>query len=178
MGLRENFAGLMMVDDDGFHAELGGVGQRIMGKDTAIQGEQQVAALLFQKFHRVFAGAIAFGQPVGHVDDGAGAHGAKEQLEDCSGGNAIDIIVTDDPDAGLSDDCLGKSRRPLLHILQGRRLRHEAADRWIEEGFSIFKSHTARRHDAAENFRQFISFGNGLGQALILQARDPAPAAQ
>ena len=42
MGLGENFACLVMVDDDGFHAEFGRMGQGIMGQDTAIQGQQQL----------------------------------------------------------------------------------------------------------------------------------------
>ena len=122
MGLGKNFACLVMVNDDGFHAEFRRMGQGIMGEHTAIQGEQQVAALLFQKFHRVFAGAIAFGQAVRHVDDGVRAHGAEKQLEDCGGGNAIDIIVADDADAGLGDDGFGQTCRALLHVLQRRRV--------------------------------------------------------
>jgi hypothetical protein len=98
-------------------------------------------------------------------------------LKDCGGGNAIDIIVADDADAGLGDDGFRQTLRALLHILQGGGLRHKTSNRWIEKGFGFVQPDAARRHDAAENFRQFVALRYCLRQAFILQARGPAPAA-
>ena len=77
----------------------------------------------------------------------------------------------------MRDDRFGQTLRALLHVLQRGGLRHEAAERWIEEGFGLVEPDAARRQDTAENFRQFVALGNRLGQAFILQARRPAPAA-
>jgi hypothetical protein len=56
-------------------------------------------------------------------------------------------------------------------------LRHEASDRGIQKSFSFIKANTTRGHDAAENLGQFMALGYRLGQAFVLQARRPAPAA-
>ena len=98
-------------------------------------------------------------------------------MKDRRGGNAIDIVVADDADAGLGGDGFGKTYCPLLHVFQGGGLRHEASDCWVQKSFGFIKADTARSHDAAQNFRQFVALSDGLGEAFVLQARRPAPSA-
>ena len=38
----------MVIDDDGDEAQFGGVGQRIMGHDAAIERHQKLRTLIFQ----------------------------------------------------------------------------------------------------------------------------------
>ena len=167
----------MMVNNDGRKTKLCRVGQWIMSQHATIQREQQFAALPAQKFHRMFAGSITFGQTIGHMHNGISADSAEKQLEDGGGRNAIHIIIRDDANGRFRHDGFGQICSALFHVLQCRGLRHQGSDCRVQESFRLIKCHTAGRHDAAENFRQFVALGNGFRKTLILQPCNPAPAA-
>ncbi len=173
-GLRQRGRGLVVIHDDGGHAQLRRAGQRVMGHDAAVERDQKLRALSFQRRHRLLAGTIALSQAVGDMDGTVAANAAQEQLQHGGRRHAVHVIVADHADLLGPHHGLGKARGPLLHVAEGGRLRHESAQRRVEEALGLFEPHAARRQHAAKDVGQVVALRDRLGQPRVRQPRLPA----
>ncbi len=176
MGLGQDFAGLMMIDDDGGKAQFRRMGERIMGHHSAIEGEEEFGALAVELAHGAGARSVALGQPVGNVDSRRASRRVEEERQKRGGTDAVDIIVADDADPLAPDDGVSKTACPLLHVEESRWLRHQGSKRRVEIGFDLLEGNTAGGQDAAENIGKIMALADRLGQPRILEARLPAAA--
>jgi len=92
--------GVVVVGDDEvyaefFCAECGGV-----GGDAAVDGDEEFGALVGEGVNCGFVEAIALVEAVGDVgvDCGFWCDGVEDVVEDCGGGDAVDIVIAEDGD--------------------------------------------------------------------------------
>ena len=67
--------------------------QRVMARGAAINGNDEVSALIYQLFYGLRIGPVAFEYPVGNVDAGILPMGQKQFLEQRRGCGTINIII-------------------------------------------------------------------------------------
>jgi hypothetical protein len=117
--------------------------------DAAIECDEQGDALGLQTFDRAAARAVAFGQAIGNVRLCLAADGAQETHEECGGGYAVHIVITDDADALGILDGGGEASCALVQIAQAEGGGHQLAQGGIEMTQGVIgRDPPARQHAA------------------------------
>ena len=122
----------MVIEYDDVEAEFFGQRERLEADDAAVNGDDEARALRRERPHRLAIGAIALDDAVGDMDDGLAAAVPQELRQQRGACGAIDVVVAKDGDLLLSPHGVDKPRDRRLHVLQGKRVGHQIAQRRIE----------------------------------------------
>ena len=167
VGARQLGAGKMMVDNDDIHAGIGDGGKRLVGRDAAIDGEDEPGAVLLEFGKGLPVRAVPLLLPVWNMDIDRQAEFAKNTHQKRRRRRAVDIIVAEDADWRARLHRVGEPFRGPVHVLESRGVRQKVADGRRQIAFMVFDAGDLPREDIARRKGQaLVMFGKFPGAAL------------
>ena len=121
--------GLMVVDHDDVGAQGACDGKRVDAGRAAVDGDDELGAVIDKRLDGLRIGAIALGHAVGDVNARVEPVRLQEALEQCGRARAIHVVVAEDGNRLATPDRVGKPGRSLVHVAQGARVGHQRLDR-------------------------------------------------
>ncbi len=163
----------MVIDHDDVEAGAGGGGERRMGGDAAIDGDDDAGALFLQLQQRRFVRPVAFALPIRNIRDAAAAGRGNEPAQQRRGGRAVDIVVAEDRNGLAALDGLDETLNRAVHILEHRGIGQHFAQRRRQELLRVVKRDVARRQHAADDLRHPQPLRERQRGAVAAAARPP-----
>ncbi len=93
------------------------------------------------------------------------------------GSGSIDVIISEHRHALAGFDRAGEAAGRDIHVLELGGVRKKRPQRRFQEGLDQLRRHSARREHACDDFRQAMGLRESGGEAPIVQAVPPEPAA-
>ena len=131
-GARQLLVGLVVIDDDDVAAELAGARQRLAAGGAAVDGDDELRAVLDEPLDGGGVGTVALEQPVGDVDARLEAVMREEAAHQRGGRGAVDVVVAEDRHRLPLLDRIGEARCGSVHVAHAARIRHQRLERRIE----------------------------------------------
>ena len=112
----------VMVRDDDVEAAFFRLGHLGDGRDPAVDGEDEPAALVGEPGERLAADAVAFVEATRQMPGDLGAELAQEENGERGGGDAVDVVVAVDADPAALLDSGTDLRARDLHVAEQERV--------------------------------------------------------
>ena len=135
--LRQPLGRLVVVEDDGIEAEAPGLGQGFDARRPAIDGDQDIGALLLQRPDGIDIRAIALRDPIRDMDGVVEAAGPQILRKQCRAAGAVHVVIAEDRDLLVAGDRIGEPRRRRLHVGQHMRIGHEIAQARVQKALGV-----------------------------------------
>ena len=158
--VRQRLIRLVMVDDEHVGAGVAARSNRFRRRRSAIDREDEARARLREIGQDRLARSVALGEPVWDIRRYALAVRAHVALHEGDRGRAVDIIVAEDGDALFAFDGTREAGGRRLHVLQGRGVRQQAAQRGIKMCRGRLAIGATSGEDASQELRQAIGLGD------------------
>ena len=125
----------MVVGDDEVDAEFFGDDCGVGCSDAAVDGDDDFGACISEGLDGGFVEAVAFIEAVGDVgvDFGVGCDDTEHVVEDGGGGDAVDIIITEDGDWFIVFDGIKDALCGFVEVWDEGGV-VESREGWAEEG--------------------------------------------
>ena len=177
-GERFRKAGLrqMVVEDDAFEADAGGMGERREGGGAAIDRQHEPVPFFRETVECSLARAVSFRQPVGHVDSGAASGRAEEPGKQRRRGRAIDIVVGEYGNGLAGFHSVGQPLRREVHVPEARRVRQRGLQPRLEKSGRRLRRHAPVGEHARGDIREALPLRNRRRRPLIAAPLAPDPA--
>ena len=170
--------GRVVVKDDAVEADRLGFLQCLVGRDAAVDRDDQVGPLPAQQLERLRIGAIAFRLPVGHIEPGRHAKRLQETQQQGGGGGAVHVIVAEDGNTLAGFDGPHHPRHRPIHVGEAARVGKLLAQARLEEARHGLAAHAAHRQGARHRLRQAVLLHQAENGTLVRFAKQPALAAR
>ena len=144
-GARQLLVGLVVIDDDDVAAELAGPRQRLAAGGAAVDGDDELRAVLDQPFDGRWVRAVAFEQAVGNVDARLQPVVREEAAHQGGRRGAVDVVVAEDGHRLALLDGIGETRGRRLHVAHAAGIGHQRLQGRIEHDRNVVERHAARR---------------------------------
>ena len=174
-GARQLLVGLVVIDDDDVAAELAGARQRLAAGGAAVDGDDELGAVLDEPFDGRRVRAVAFEQAVGDVDARLQPVMREEAAHQSGGRGAVDVVVAEDGDRLALLDRIGETRGRRLHVAHAVGIGHQRLQGGIEHDGNVVERHAAPGEHAAEQLRQSVPLADGGGAQLRFAGEALAP---
>ncbi len=173
---RQLMCHLVVIDDDDIDIARSSGGQRLVTGGAAIDGDDQLGAIVDQLIDRRRIGAVSFEDAIGNIDGRPDAEMAEKTVHQRRGGRAVDIVVAEDRDALAALDGTHQADRGLFAIGQLMGIGHQAADRRIEEFDRLVYRHAAPGQHPGDQVRQSMDLRHSQRAVLpcLVEPRHPA----
>ncbi len=173
---RQLVGDLVMIDDDDVGVALPCGGERLETRRSAIDRDDQAGALLDQLLDCRWIRPVALENPVRNIDAGANPEMAEEAIHKRGGRRAIHVVVAEDGNAFALADSLEQALGRLFAIGQQIGIRHQAADRGIEECGGLIERNAATGKHARDQIGQSVGLGDRKRAVLpcLVEPRYPA----
>ena len=151
----------MVIDHHHVRPERPRHRQRGNAGGAAIDRDDQLGAIPGQRLDRRRVGAVALEHAIGNVDARLQAMRAEEALHERGRACAIDVVVAEHGNALATHDGIGQPRRPLVHVAQRARVRHQRLDAGVEHHRHLVDQNAARGQHAPQQLGQAVALADG-----------------
>ena len=168
-----------MVEDDRVEPKARRLGERLVARRAAIDGDEKLRAALGERADRLDIRAVALDDPVGNMDQVRRAAGAQVLGEERRAAGAVDVVVAEDRDDLAGQDGVGEALGGVLHVAQLVRVRQEVAQlrgkeaRHLVHGDAAPGEHPRRARRAR---RGVCAIAVAIGALRGVAAVEPGPA--
>ena len=173
---RQAGLGQVVVKHNAFEAEAGRMGERGEGGGAAIGQEHQPAPLLCEPLERRLVRAVAFGQPVGHMDACCAARCGEKAGEQRGRGCAVHVVVGEDSDRFPGFGGVGEPLRRHVHVVQQGRVRQGSPELRLQKGGRGLRRHAPVGEYPRGDLRKTLPLGNRRCCPRIARPLAPGPA--
>ena len=168
--------GQVMVEDDAFEADPGGVGKRREGSGAAIDRQHQPVSRLREPVEGRIVRAVAFGQPVRHMDRCRTAGCAEKPREQRCRSCTVHIVICEYGHRFARFGGVGEPFGREIHVPEAGRVRQGGPELRPEEGPRRFRRHAPVDEHARGDIRQPLSPGYRRRRPGIARPLAPGPA--
>ena len=176
--LRQPLGRLVVVEDDGIEAETPGLGQGFDARRPAIDGDEDIGALLLQRPDGIDIRAVALRDPVRDMDGVVEAAGAQILRQQCGAAGAVHVVIAEDRDLLVAGDRIGEPRRRRLHVGQHMRIGHEIAQARVQKALGVVDADAPPGENAGEHVGKAMGLRDGERDRALggIAALDPGAA--
>ena len=169
-----------MVEHDHIDARFLRRLKRLEGRGAAIDGDDQLRAVVDQLPDGLGIGAIALEDAVGNVDFVGDAERRKKTRQQCGGNRPVDIVVAEDRNALPGAYGSGNPPGGLVHRRQRRGIGHQVAQGWRQKTFRLIGRNAASGEHPCHDFGNIARLADcqRLVAAAQIQPVGPAIARQ
>ena len=161
-----------MVGDDEVYTEFLSTECRVYCGDAAVYGDEEFGTGLGEGLDGGFVEAVALVEAVGDVgvDCCVGGDGGEHVVEDCGGGDAIDIVIAEDSNLFVVVYCGEDSLGGFVEVWDEGGV-VEGGEGWVEEGVGGgLVGEVSGGHDSVEKVGGIVGdFGGvpSVGEASV-----------
>ena len=152
--------------------------QRLNRRRAAIQRDDKLRALVFEMRQGGRVGAIAFFNPVGHIDERRFRHRAQPGMQLGGRAGAVDIIVGEQRDFRAALDRVPDQRGRVIHAGEAGRVGKAVTQAWVEKGAGGLGVQPARGEQPGERIGHAMATLDLARLRIVSRFQNPAAPAQ